>query len=423
MMAAALVAVLPSAGAARAAEGPVGSAARAAQSCGEGSYQAEAFWNGGAWTARNGGTTVYTGGSMLDAMWAAVDSLSDGRSWKERVVVRGSGDVSANARLSLPSYTTLDVCGTINVTGSGSGDMAPIYARGKRDIEIQHLTLTGRPLYGIFMRNVDNLVLGQIDMRLSAGLGIRIDNHGDRNDPSQNIRIDSVYISGTSSHAVETYGVDGLTIGTVTARNTGYSGLLLNDTTNADIGTVDADGAGTGTGYAAFRMANQNGRVGSSYPTNIYVDRVIARGGGRGIFCVSESGGAVIDQIDIAYTGSNAILIENCYNVTVAAQSGSVRGPGDIRIAARSEFANTRDVTVQNLTVTDSALRESPCGENIVFRNNSLVNSSSNVCGGGGDTAPNGYPYCQQGSATDPDGDGWGWENSRSCVVRGGPAD
>ncbi|MET9724514.1 cellulase family glycosylhydrolase [Streptomyces zaomyceticus] len=46
--------------------------------------------------------------------------------------------------------------------------------------------------------------------------------------------------------------------------------------------------------------------------------------------------------------------------------------------------------------------------------------------GGGGDTggtAPNGYPYCADGSSSDPDGDGWGWENQRSCVVRGGAAD
>ncbi|MGV9353576.1 cellulase family glycosylhydrolase [Streptomyces misionensis] len=42
---------------------------------------------------------------------------------------------------------------------------------------------------------------------------------------------------------------------------------------------------------------------------------------------------------------------------------------------------------------------------------------------GGTGTAPNGYPYCVNGSATDPDGDGWGWENNRSCVVPGGPAD
>ena len=62
------------------------------------------------------------------------------------------------------------------MTGSGSGDQAPVYSRGTTDIEVQNLTLTGSPLYGIFMRNVNNVILGQIDMRLSAGLGVRIDN-------------------------------------------------------------------------------------------------------------------------------------------------------------------------------------------------------------------------------------------------------
>ena len=41
----------------------------------------------------------------------------------------------------------------------------------------------------------------------------------------------------------------------------------------------------------------------------------------------------------------------------------------------------------------------------------------------GADQASNGYPYCADGGATDPDGDGWGWENERSCVVRGSGAD
>ncbi|MGW4942054.1 cellulase family glycosylhydrolase [Actinoplanes sp. NPDC004185] len=40
----------------------------------------------------------------------------------------------------------------------------------------------------------------------------------------------------------------------------------------------------------------------------------------------------------------------------------------------------------------------------------------------GGGTAPNGFPYCAS-AGSDPDGDGWGWENSASCVVRGGRAD
>lgn len=352
----------------------------AAADCGSGSFHAEAYANGGTWTARRGGSTVYTGSDMRAAVQAAIGSLTSGRTSKERVVVWNSGTISAGSRISLPSYTVLDSCGTINVTGSGSGDQAPVYSRGTTDVEVQHLNLTGAPLYGIFMRNVSNVVLGQIDMRLSGGLGIRIDNHGNTSTRSRNIRIDNVYVSGTSNHGVETYGVDGLTIGTVTARNTGYSGLLLNDTINATVSRVDAEGAGTGTGYAAFRMANRNGRVGSGYPTNIRVGEVVARGGGRGIFCVSESGGVVIDRINIAQTGNNAILVENCHNVNIAAQSGSVTGPGDIRLAARSDFANNSDITIQNLTVTNSAVRESPCGNNTTFRNNTLVNSSLNVC-------------------------------------------
>ncbi|MEU9352092.1 hypothetical protein AB0D65_13975 [Streptomyces griseoloalbus] len=353
--------------------------ARAA-ACGDGSYQAEAVQNGSTWTARRGSSTVYTGSDMRAAVQAAISSLSSGRTSKERVVVRGSGSISAGSRISLPSYTVLDVCGTINVTGSGSGDQAPVYSRGTRDIEVQHLNVTGAPLYGIFLRNVQNVILGQIDMRLSRGLGVRIDNRGDTSQWTRNVRVDNVYVSGASSHAVETYGVDGLTVGTVTARNVGESGLLLNQTINATVSRVDAENAGTGTGYAAFRMANRNGRVGSSYSTNIRVGEVVARGGGRGVFCVSESGGATIDRITLSRTGNNAILIENCYNVNLAAQSGTVTGGGEIRLAARSEFPNNRDITIQNLTVTDSSIRESPCGENTTFRNNRLVNSSQSIC-------------------------------------------
>ncbi|MGB3442036.1 MAG: hypothetical protein WBA97_25095 [Actinophytocola sp.] len=351
-----------------------------AADCGSGSFQAEAYLNGSTWTARRGGTTVHTGTDMRAAVQAAIGSLTAGRTSKERVVVWQGGTISAGSRISLPSYTILDSCGTINVTGSGSGDQAPVYSRGTHDVEVQHLKLTGAPLYGVFMRNVDNVVLGQIDMRLSGGLGIRVDNRGDTSVRSRNIRIDNVYVSGTGTHGVETYGVDGLTIGTVTARNTRDSGLLLNDTINASVGTVDAENAGTGTGYAAFRVANRNGRIGSSYPVNVRVGTVKARGGGRGIFCVSESGGLVVDRVDIANTGNNAILVENCYNVTIAGQSGTVSGGGGIRLAARTEFPNNADIYIQNMTVTNNAIQESPCGSNTVFRNLVLNNTSMNVC-------------------------------------------
>jgi hypothetical protein len=310
-----------------------------------------------------------------------LNSLTAGRTAKQSVVVRGSGAVSAGSRISLPSYTLLDVCGTINVTGSGSGDQAPIYARGVHDIEVPHLNLTGAPLYGIFLRSVTNVILGQIDMRLSGGLGIRIDNFGDRTVPTRNVQIDNVFVSGSGTHAVETYGVDGITIGTITARNVHDSGLLLNQTVNATVGTVDADNTATGTGYAAFRMANRNGRVGSSYPINIHIGNVIARGGGRGIFCVSESGGAVIDRVNIANAGNNSILIENCYNVTIASQSGTGTGGGEVRIAARTEFPLSSNITLQNLTVTNTNIRQNPCGgSNNVVRNVTRVNSALTWC-------------------------------------------
>lgn len=345
-------------------------------------YNAVVTRSGSTWTAQNGNRNVYSGGDMRAAMQAALDSLRSGRTTKESVLVQGSGTVPANMRLNVPSYTVLNICGTIDVTGSGSGDMAPIYARGRTDIEIPNVKITGSPVYAMFFRDVENLRLGHVDMRVSSGLGIRIDNHGrqDRADKVTNIDIDYVYAEGTGSHGVETYGVDDLRIGTVIARDTGECGVLLNDTTNAEIGTVDAVNAGAGTGYAAFRLANRAGRIGNSYPTNIHVGKVVARGGGRGIFCVSESGGVTIDHIDIADTGNNSILIENCHNVNIAAVSGTVTGGGDIRLAARTEFANSTDITIQNLTVTNTTINESPCATSSTFRNLTLVNARDNTC-------------------------------------------
>ena len=359
----------------------VGVTQASAAACGALSYQADATLSGSTWTARLGSSTVYTGTDMRAAVQAAISSLPASRTSKQNVLVRGSGSISAGSRISLPSYTLLDVCGTITVTGTGSGDQAPVYSRGTHDVEVAHLNVAGAPLYGIFMRSVNNLTLGAIDMRLSSGLGVRIDNYGDTSVKSKNIRIDTVYVSGASSHAVETYGVDGITIGTVTARNVGESGLLLNQTTNATVGTVDAENAGTGTGYAAFRMANRNGRIGSSYATNIRVGTVKARGGGRGIFCVSESGGATIDRVDIANTGNNAVLVENCYNVVLAGTSGTITGGGEVRIASRTEFAPSSDIRFQNLTVSDTNIRWSPCtGTNNTISNVTRSNSTLTWC-------------------------------------------
>jgi hypothetical protein len=360
----------------------LGAAPASAAACGDGSFQAQVTVSGNTWTARNSaGASVYTGTDFRAAVQAGIGSLTAGRTSIQRVVVRGNGTMSAGSRISLPSHTSLSVCGTVNVTGSGSGDYAPIYSRGTTNIEVPYLNVTGTPVYGVFLRNVTNVWLGQIDMRLGAGLGVRVDNRGDTGQWSRNVRVDNVYVQGASSHAMETYGVDGLTVGTVTARNVGESGLLLNQTVNATVGTVDADNAGAGTGYAAFRMANRNGRIGSSYPTNIRVGTVKARGGGRGIFCVSESGGATIDRVDLANTGNNAVLVENCHNVVIAGASGTISGGGEVRIAARTEFAPSSGIRFQNLTVSNTGIRWSPCtGSNNTISNVTRINSTLTWC-------------------------------------------
>jgi hypothetical protein len=347
-------------------------------------YEAVVSNSGGTWTAVRGTSTVYTGADMAAAMQAGINSLTSGRTTKQRVLVQGSGSIPNNTRVSVSSYTVLNVCGTINVTSaSGTGDMAPIYSRGQTDVEIPNVTITGTPLYGMFFRDVDNLTLGNVDMRVTSGLGIRVDNHGrtDRSMKVQNFRLDYAYIEGATAMGVETYGVNNITIGTVTSRRVGECGLLLNDSTNATVNLVDAVDTGTGTGYAAFRTANRNGRINDAYPTNIHVGKVLSRGGARGIFCVSESGGVVIDQIDIADAGNNSILLENCYNVNIAAQSGTVVGGGEIRIAARAEFANSRDITFQNLTVNNTNITENPCADNSTFANITLQGTAAqNVC-------------------------------------------
>ncbi|MET0416258.1 MAG: hypothetical protein ABW022_09580, partial [Actinoplanes sp.] len=108
---------------------------------------------------------------------------------------------------------------------------------------------------------------------------------------------------------------------------------------------------------------------------------VKARGGGRGIFCVSESGGATIDRVDIANTGNNSVLVENCYNVVIAGVSGTISGGGEVRIAARTDFPASTGIRFQNLTVSNTNITWSPCtGSNNTISNVTRNNSTLNWC-------------------------------------------
>ena len=337
--------------------------------------------SGSTWTVTKGGQPAHSGAEMEAALRAAYGSLTAGRTSKESILVQGSGDISATSQVGIPSYTVLNVCGTINVSGTPSGsDRSPLYARNARDIEIPNLKMTGSPQYGIFFRGTDNMHLGQIDLRLtrSAGIGIRVDTSGSAGSDTsfnENLNIDYVFGSGMGSHIVETYGISNITIGKVEGENVGECGVLLNRSINATIDSVSCTNCATGTGYAAFRMANNNGRVNNGYATvNIIAKSVVARGGGRGIFSVSGSGAARIDQVDLEDTGNNSILLENAHNVTVGSptEQSRIADAGQLRIAGTSS-----EIKIQNIAVSGTSISESPCATNSTWTD---VNGAPTNC-------------------------------------------
>ncbi|KAK4098620.1 carbohydrate-binding module family 1 protein [Parathielavia hyrcaniae] len=360
--------------------------------CGSGSPHAVVSGSSGSYRAVRGGSTVYSGSDYRRAIQEALDSISSG----QRVAVMASGSIGANS-ITVSSGKIFEGCGTINAGNRrGRGAIESLHTNGA---QIRYLTLTGSPSFGMLFYGTRNLALGRITMNLQSGLGIRFH----RDEPmNYNVTMDVINIRGASSHAVETWNIDQLQVNQVIARDVGECGLLLQRTTNARVGLVDGDNVARGTGYATFRMANENGRRGSSdYSPNVFIDRVKSRGGGRGVFCVSQSGGAVIENVDLASNGNNAILIENCYGVTI--KSGTVNGGGEVRLAARTEFRNNRDISV-SLRVDNTRVRESPCGTNVRWYlagshtrdicstagpyNPGSGGSSSTSCGGNNWTGP-----------------------------------
>jgi hypothetical protein len=92
------------------------------------------------------------------------------------------------------------------------------------------------------------------------------------------------------------------------------------------------------------------------------VGEVHARDGGRGIFSVSGSGGLTVDRVDIANTGNTAILLEDCYDTTIATESGTVAGPGTVRAEDAGLLAGSRDTMAGWPSPSRSLYAVSECG-------------------------------------------------------------
>lgn len=122
----------------------------------------------GAYTASAGGAEVYSGSDYLAAIQTAIDSISSGQT----VAVIASGSIGAST-ISIDSGKTFEGCGTINV-GYNAGHGA-IEVLDAADVSIPYLSMTGDPYFGLRFYGTSGLNLGEIDMQLSAGLGIRFE--------------------------------------------------------------------------------------------------------------------------------------------------------------------------------------------------------------------------------------------------------
>lgn len=280
---------------------------------------AEVTLSGSTYTAKVGGSTVYSGNRYFDAINSACNNAGK-NAYIEIKNSGSSGNDGGNVYAIKPlAGQTLDFNGC-QVDCNSNGDLVvAVYTDRKDNITVKDLRVKGNPRYGIWSRGCSNLTLTDITMDLSddspVGLGIRVDSS---TADSSNLTINGdIKIEGSAGHAIETYSIDGVNIGDVTVNDTGGCGLLLNDSTDCKVGVVTGKRNCTDVsngGYATFRVANTNGST--------YVEGVYSRNSGRGFFSVSDSHDCTIGWVDIADTTLQGIFLQTAKNTYV--NSGTV---------------------------------------------------------------------------------------------------
>lgn len=275
--------------------------------------------SGGTFTAKVNGVSKYTGTDYIAAIQAACNGLTSGRTTKEWVTISVSGASGSSGGalkyVNLPSYTGLDFQNNTFNANSGDALIVPVLADRKTTIEVTNLKITGKPRYCIWFRGCNSMRISNINMNIGVpatdlGLGIRVDNS---TASTSNLTISGSIVGVGGDNTIETYGVDGFSIGNVSSSNNAACGVLLNQSKNGSVGTVTGNNnstTGSVTGYATFRCANSNG-------PNVTCAKVYSRGSGRGFFSVTGSNGCTVTTVDIAGTAIQGIFLQDASNTKV----------------------------------------------------------------------------------------------------------
>lgn len=301
---------------------------------------------------------VARGGDVLDVTQAAVDSLTEDRTWKETVMVVSPGTVPYNAgefrEIQLPSYTILDVAAPITCEYE-PGEYSNVIVATSRDtthVEIPRLTVKGGPWMATRFQRCSNIRLGDITILYAKDAdtndGIRIDNGYDIGTPSrsEDVQIDSVYLEDGGHHAVETYGVDRVQIDRVIAKDIGGCGVLLNQTSDATINSVIGRNPGGPAGYPTFRLAN--------FCNNVSVGQIVSRGGMKGIMLLTARN-ASIGEVNIVGAEDSGIFVSLSFNVSIS--GGVIKNCNGEAIRVHGYPTDQFDYTLPTAGITISNVR------------------------------------------------------------------
>lgn len=363
-------------------------------------YDVVVTQEGTQWRVSGVGTT-YT--SVKAAIDEAFNRLNQSRNYKQSVLVHGSGTLaqesaeSASCRISIPSFTVLNICGELLANCLSEGDRScPLFSSGTEHIDIPNVRILGTAAFAVRFQAAHHIHMGRISIKMtrSAGAGIRLD-APDTRCPFRDcyttfVHVDEVFVSGLSGHAVEAFNVSNMVLGTVVAERVGYCAVILNNATNIEVGSIYSTGSQWRLpGYAALRMANFNGRLNDgSYPINIHVGELISKNDyGRGLFCVSESGGAQIDYLSIE--ASNDLLINNCRNVVIGSFERRSNINNTIIFSSNSGdemnppvvFTNTHKIKIRNLVNFRGDPPRMDLSRNCNYGTNCPWSKDKSICG------------------------------------------
>ncbi|MCS7089767.1 MAG: right-handed parallel beta-helix repeat-containing protein [Verrucomicrobiota bacterium] len=283
---------------------------------------------GTTWTGRVDGNVVYTGSSYNAAIQACVNNMTSGT-----IYIRNSGTCDPDYGVAPKDGLVLDYGGT-TATGTAS-TISVIQLDRRNNVTIRNLRIAGNPRYGIWSRSSSGITLSGCSAQVTGGLPFRFDDS--KGGGSRNINVNSITSNGQSAHGLETYTVDGFYWTTLQARDSTGCGLLLNNTLNWSGGSVYAYNCCYGGGYAGFRMANSNQRGTVNY---VDADRC-----GRGIFSLTQSRDATINNCNVRNCSGIGIWLQDSYNTRVLAGTVANNAGGCYAITGGS--GNSVQVTCQ----------------------------------------------------------------------------